>query len=442
VTATRALWTPEVLAEGSLVSLYDPGEERTVAIQLSDLRPAGACPVPTNVTICERVPPGWTVTRASAGGSIGDGSVSWTVDLSGGLPAPLSYDVMTDSGSGLVTFQGTVGETAGARSFAIGGDRSAAGSASVAPISDFGSIQHWLILGPFTREVTAAEPRPDQIVRDYLTDGTVEEETVRPRAGDILLPDYNGLAASTGLAPDAFGRNPGGSRTGSSGATSMTPMTGSTSRACTARDQVVCHAITYLEVEADTVVSLGVSSDDSVQILLDGEQIHINNVARGATGRVYQDTPATHPGLGNIALGAGGHVLLVKVFEGDGEHNFRVGFLDESGLEIPGGPEGVTVTSSRPRLRPSDSGEAMPIASGELDITDGVFTLNFLFSGGPAPPARTRPTRTGAATSTSRTDRRPQLSLPGPGNAGAPGPESCGPDPVEDGLGPCAYESC
>jgi hypothetical protein len=351
---------------------------------------------------------------------------------------------MTDGGSGLVTFQGTVAEAAGPRTFAIGGDQSAVGSASAAPISDFGSIQHWLILGPFTREVTAANPGEDQIVRDYLTDGTVEEETARPRAGDILIPDYNGLAASTGLAPDAFGRNPGGEPRwlewrdldDADDRIDFESVYG-------AEDHVVCHAVTYLQVEADTVVNLGVSSDDSVQILLDGEQVHINNVARGALGRTYQDTPATHPGLGNIALRAGGHVLLVKVFEGNGEHNFRVGFLDESGVEIPGGPDGVTVTLEPPavpleRFRRGDSN-----ASGDLNISDGVFTLNYLFLGGSTPTCLDAADADDSGTIDISDGVRVLnfLFLGGP-EPPAPGPASCGVDPVEDELSACVYEAC
>jgi hypothetical protein len=444
VTATRTLWSPKASVEGSQAALYDPSQERSVSIALSDPRPAGPCPAPTSVSVCERVPSGWTVTRASAGGSIGEGTVSWTVDLAGGLPAPLGYDVMTDTGSGLVTFQGTVGEAAGARSFAIGGEQRAVGSAAVAPISDFGSIQHWLILGPFTPEFPGANPGVDQIARDYLTDGTVDQESVRPRAGDILIPEYGGLAASTGLAPDAFGRNPNDEPhwlewrdlDDADDRVDFESVYGPV-------EQVMVHAVTYLDVEAETVVHLGVSSDDSVQILLDGEQIHINNVARGALGRVYQDTPATHPGLGNITLGAGRHVLLVKVFEGGGEHNFRVGFLDESGLEIPGGPEGVTVTlepptSVDPVFKRGDSD-----ASGSLDITDGVFTLNFLFIGGPAPPCPDAADTDGSG-ELNITDPIAVLNylFLGQGSPAPPGPTSCGVDPVEDALAVCVYENC
>jgi hypothetical protein len=47
---------------------------------------------------------------------------------------------------------------------------------------------------------------------------------------------------------------------------------------------------------------------------------------------------------------------------------------------------------------------------GELDLSDGIHTLQFLFSGGDAPPA--------------------------------PGPDACGEEPEEDGLAECAYSRC
>jgi hypothetical protein len=49
-------------------------------------------------------------------------------------------------------------------------------------------------------------------------------------------------------------------------------------------------------------------------------------------------------------------------------------------------------------------------ADGEVNITDGIFVLNFLFLGGPEPPA--------------------------------PGPTDCGPDETEDDNAECAPASC
>jgi len=168
-------------------------------------------------------------------------------------------------------------------------------------------------------------------------------------------------------------------------------------------------------------------------------ELHKNNVARGAEGRVYQDTPLSHPNLLGVELTAGKHVLLVKVFEGIGEHNFRVGFLDESGIEIPGGPEGVKVTlEPGPRFRRGDSN-----ASGGLNITDGVFVLNYLFLGGQEP----------LCLDAADSDDNGNLNISdgvrilnflflGGAAPPAPGAQSCGEDPVEDELNACVYEAC
>ena len=40
----------------------------------------------------------------------------------------------------------------------------------------------------------------DQIVLDFLTDGSTTELDIRPSAGDSITPDYNNLASSTSLA--------------------------------------------------------------------------------------------------------------------------------------------------------------------------------------------------------------------------------------------------
>ena len=443
-TATRSLWSEKSFAEGQLVAVYEEGQEYAVSIAVTGLRAAGDCAAPTGARICEKVPTGWTASNVSAGGTVSGETITWNIDLAGGAPAPLTYTATAGgTAPGAVSFLGEIHETGSDYTFIVGGEGKAASQASLAPISDFGSIQHWLILGPFTPEVPGANPGADQIARDYLTDGVVDQESVRPRAGDILVPDYGGLAASTGLAPDAFGRNPGDEPhwlewrdlDDADDRVDFESVYGPV-------DQVMGHAVTYLDVEAETVVHLGVSSDDSVQILLDGEQIHLNNAARGALGRVYQDTPTTHPGLGNITLTAGRHVLLVKVFEGNGEHNFRVGFLDETGLEIPGGPEGVTVTLEPPTpaagFRRGDTN-----ASGDINITDGVFVLNYLFLGGQEPPCPDAADSDDSG-SLDISDGVRVLNFLFLGGAAppAPGPQSCGADPVPDELGVCIYEPC
>jgi hypothetical protein len=81
-------------------------------------------------------------------------------------------------------------------------------------------------------------------------------------------------------------------------------------------------------------------------------------------------------------LSKGPHTLLVKTFEGGGGHNLRLGFLDENGFELPFGPDGVTVQLTPPPdrfIRGDCNGD------GDDNISDAVFSLLFLFSGGLAP---------------------------------------------------------
>jgi hypothetical protein len=148
------------------------------------------------------------------------------------------------------------------------------------------------------------------------------------------------------------------------------------------------YAFIYLDVLEDTTVHFGVSSDDGVQLLVDGVEIHINSVARGSPQFGYQDTPFTHPGLGNVELSRGPHTLMVKVFEGGGDHNFRVGFLDEQGFELPGGPAEVAVSFTPPPLPVNSFVRGDCNGDGEDNISDAVFDLLFLFLGGAFPPCR------------------------------------------------------
>ena len=71
--------------------------------------------------------------------------------------------------------------------FVIGGASFAAESSALAPISDFASIQHWLIAGPFLHPCDpCAAPGETEITRDYLSDGITTEADLEPRAGDLL----------------------------------------------------------------------------------------------------------------------------------------------------------------------------------------------------------------------------------------------------------------
>jgi hypothetical protein len=82
-------------------------------------------------------------------------------------------------------------------------------------------------------------------------------------------------------------------------------------------------------------------------------------------------------------------------------------------------------------------------ATGDLNITDGVFVLNYLFLGGPEPPCQ----------DAADANDDNQLNITdgvfilnylflGGTTPPAPGPDVCGPDPSADDLPPCTYENC
>ena len=82
-------------------------------------------------------------------------------------------------------------------------------------------------------------------------------------------------------------------------------------------------------------------------------------------------------------------------------------------------------------------------ASGDLNITDGVFVLNYLFLGGPEPPCQDAADSddNGALNITDGVRILNYLFLGGPAPS-APGPDTCGPDPTADDLPTCNYTAC
>jgi hypothetical protein len=99
-----------------------------------------------------------------------------------------------------------------------------------------------------------------------------------------------------------------------------------------------------------------------------------------------------------------------------------------------------SLDAGEPVFRRGDSN-----ADGTPDISDGVFTLNFLFLGGSAPVC--------FDAADTNDDGRVDLSdaaalfnylFLGGAAPPAPGPEECGDDPTDDELGDCEYpeESC
>ena len=328
--------------------------------------------------------------------------------------------------------------------FVVSGESSASASASLASVSDFGSIQSWLILGPFTRDGGAA-PGEEEIARDYLTDGETSETEIVPVGAMATEPDYNGSSASTGLAPNETGRNPDDvptwvewhDRDDDDDRIDFDSIYGS-------NDNVMCYAVTYLDVKDEVEIHLGVSSDDSVQLFIDGQSLHANSASRGALDRMYQDLPFDYPNLGNIVLEPGRHTLMVKIFDGGGEHNFRVGFLDEFGIEIPGGPEDLSISVRPAEVEPEERFKRGDTdGNGALQLTDGIRILNTLFMGA-AMPACLDAADTDDNGVVQLTDGIVifQFLFVGGTVPADPGPFACGGDPTDDGIDCETYDGC
>ena len=66
-----------------------------------------------------------------------------------------------------------------------------------AQTDSYGFVRKWLILGPY-RQARGADPDADLLTADYLTDGTVIEESIVPSANDRIETDY-AVALSEGL---------------------------------------------------------------------------------------------------------------------------------------------------------------------------------------------------------------------------------------------------
>jgi hypothetical protein len=121
-----------------------------------------------------------------------------------------------------------------------------------------------------------------------------------------------------------------------------------------------------------------------------------------------------------------------------------VGFLDEFGIEIPGGPEDLSVSVNEPEAPPEIRfirGDAD--ANGALQLTDGIRILNALFLGSSMP---------GCLDAGDADDNGViqltdgiiifQFLFLGGAMPADPGPFNCGPDPTDDGIGCEAYEGC
>jgi len=289
-----------------------------------------------------------------------------------------------------------------------------------------GFLRAWLILGPFERPGGPA-PGDAVIAFDYLTDGFTTEASIRPYVFFSIVPDYGGAAASTGLArtpgrPDA---NPKGVPTwiahvDGDDTINFGEVYGGDS------NDVLCYAAAYIHVPEDVTVNMGIASDDSIQVLIDGIPVHVHDIARE-----YGPPHAVLDVIENVILSAGCHLILVKVFDGTGAHGFRLRFQD---------PAGNPVLSSFPGLpcwllfRRGDANE-----SGDVDVADALRILNVLFLGGELACQDAADVDDNGVVNITDGIRILNFLFLGVGIHGA---GICEPDDAPDILIDCSHESC
>ncbi len=134
---------------------------------------------------------------------------------------------------------------------------------------------------------------------------------------------------------------------------------------------------------------VGMASDDSAALYINGELI-LEHVG----GRGFGGANAIQNGPAEVLLETGPNLLQLSYTEGGGGSGFRVGVWASCTRSRVFSQDVVEVC-----LDPDDCGDVEPPtgtpfvrgdanSDGRLNITDGIFILNFLFTGGDAPTCR------------------------------------------------------
>ncbi|MBI4604847.1 MAG: hypothetical protein HY721_23030 [Planctomycetes bacterium] len=392
VSATRSVDTGEtIVLERVERPAWKEGESYEVRIEIADVRGAsGPCAPPASVKIEETVPAGWTPSDVSPGGAIAGPTITWTLEGAAIGPTTLSYRVKAPNAKGVAVFRGAVTDPGSIVEFPV---RGASALHNRTPFSEAGFIKDWLLLGPYRQPSgNTAAPGLTNIRKDHLTDGAgTTEATVQPEDGDTVNTAYgpSGPARSRGLDAPVFpnGINPGGMPTWASwldidDTVLFNDYYGGD------LNGVMAYAVTYIDVASDAVVDIGLASDDSIQVLLDGAEVFIKNALRtaGAANTVLDvvqgaSVPALNP------LKAGHHRLMVKVFEGSGSHAFRLRFQKPgtgepltAGIVLCLDRETCKVDSGAPIFHRGDAD-----SNAQLQLTDAIRILGYLFLGAVAP---------------------------------------------------------
>jgi hypothetical protein len=330
------------------------------------------------------------------------------------------------------------------------------------PFTPCGAIRFWNVLGGFGQPYGAA-PTVEQIRLDYMTDGVTGELDFKWQLGAQIQTDLSNpadptephAAASTSVERGILNspaKNPGTppvptvfTWTDVDGRVDYNPVFRRDVNDVMAYSQ--CYVINNSGEPKE--VYIGITSDDSVQVFLNGNEVWINSIGRPASD-MCTPLDITPDGLNYLdphILEPGQNSVMMKVFDGTQSWEFGLRFQDAAGTPITEDLEiSLVPTVTEPTFVRGDAD-----ANGSINITDGIFLLNALFSGGTAPTCRDAADSddSGALNITDGIfllnwlfagGRKPPEPAP-PGGSYTPG--DCGPDPTPDetecaGFAPCA----
>ncbi|MGH9360793.1 MAG: PKD domain-containing protein, partial [Thermoanaerobaculia bacterium] len=356
--------------------VYNQGDVLKIELAVSDLRtaqPEEDCAPPSELTITETLPAGWAAEAVSDGGTYAAGVVTWVLKGADVRVRTLSYKTTAATNDFRAVFTGVMKETnvPGIDPYGVAGDVSAILDM---PFSS-GFITQWLLLGPYSH-VGFDSPGPINLRRDYLTDGAgVDEQSVIPKDGDTVNTSFT-ASGSTGYANAAFSTPTWQSHANSDDVNLDTVDLNAIFASGLTLDpnHTMAYAVAYVEntTGAPLGANLEVASDDSIQVLLNRCEVHLNSIPRGfgVSGEVQDTAPVTlEPGINR---------LLIKVFEGAGGWGFRARFFD-SALSVPFEPPTIRTSLAPGAFALPDVGCPVPIISSSVPV--GRAPLEMRFSG-------------------------------------------------------------
>jgi chitodextrinase len=321
------------LSRTDKLPVYTQGDNLSVSLDLKDIRgdlPADDCSAPTELSIYETLPPTWTPTSISDGGSFAGGVITWVLKGAAIKERSLTYKTQAITGDFRAPFSGYMQETnvAGIDPYGISGDVAAILDT---PTKD-GFITQWLLLGPYG-QLGNDTPGDIQLSRDYLTDGaSIDQFSVTPKDGDTVNTNFS-VAASTAYQNGTFTTPTWQSFANLEESTldSIDLNQIFSSTAAPDPNNVMAYAVTYVNntTGADLNVNMDTASDDSIAVSIGRCLVLSKSDPRGmpAAEGIQETTPVT--------LKPGVNRLLVKVFDGYGGWGFRLRFSDPgTGLPI------------------------------------------------------------------------------------------------------------